>query len=637
MLMPDVDQSLIRELLDTHTESVIWFKAITSANGSGIEQLEDFHVGYCNNAACEFLNAPPEKVIGTSLKESILVDKQSSQIIFEQCLRVYESGQREEFIYYNQKLQKHFNVLRSKINDGVLSVTRDFTEKVNAERLKQEQNDLLNSILDSSINGIFACEAIRSKDGNIADLRFIKINKAFCAFIGKAAEEAIGSSFLQQFPASKNNGAFDMNCEVINTGKPQRREIYYKGEGIDGWFDVSLVKLGIDGLVVTYTDITDTKNNQQQLQDAALYLQSVIDASQTGICLQEPVRNSNGEIVDFIMKIVNETLAAYAGASKEVIIGKPIIEWFPSYKTTPLFDMYVNTVITGERRRIDLHYSMDGVDAWIDIMSSKLGNDILVTFHDYTPLKKLQIQLEESVTELKKSQDKSEHLIQLNQYKDEFIGMASHELKTPVSSIKSYLQILARNLEDGTNKEFVTKTLRHVNKLTDLISDLLDVSKIHAGKLQLNFTSFLIENVISESIDTVAHTTESHMIMRHSTAQGVMVYADYQRIEQVVINLLTNAAKYSPNAHSIVVHTHATDKEVIVCVQDFGIGISEKDAAKIFNRFYRVEGLSPSYSGLGIGLYISSEIIKRHNGRIWVESKEGEGSSFYFSLPIQSE
>ena len=113
MLMPDVDQSLIRELLDTHTESVIWFKAILSANVNGIEQLEDFHVGYCNNAACEFLNAPPEKVIGTSLKESILVDKQSSQIIFEQCLRVYESGQREEFIYYNQKLQKHFKIKMS--------------------------------------------------------------------------------------------------------------------------------------------------------------------------------------------------------------------------------------------------------------------------------------------------------------------------------------------------------------------------------------------------------------------------------------------------------------------------------------------------------------------------------------------
>src|SRR5690349_14812269 len=131
MVMTEGNQSLVKELLDTHVESVVWFKAITSVNGIEAAHLEDFQVGYCNKAACEFLNAPPEEVIGTSLRKSLLLDKQSSQTIFEQCQRVYESGEREEFVYYNPKLQKHFNVLRSKINDGVLSVTRDFTERVN--------------------------------------------------------------------------------------------------------------------------------------------------------------------------------------------------------------------------------------------------------------------------------------------------------------------------------------------------------------------------------------------------------------------------------------------------------------------------------------------------------------------------
>jgi len=223
--------------------------------------------------------------------------------------------------------------------------------------------------------------------------------------------------------------------------------------------------------------------------------------------------------------------------------------------------------------------------------------------------------------------------IELNKKKGEFIGIASHELKTPLTSISAYLQFLQRNMVDEKNKQFIAKALRQVGKLSDLISDLLDVSKIESGKLPLNCSTFDICDLTHEVIEIIQYGNISHRIETIFKGKELLVCADKQRIEQVIINLISNAIKYSPDADRIIISVSETHTDVVVSVQDFGIGIKDDQQSHIFSRFYRVEGMAAHISGLGIGLYISDDIISRHNGILGVESKHGSGSTFSFKIP----
>lgn len=227
-----------------------------------------------------------------------------------------------------------------------------------------------------------------------------------------------------------------------------------------------------------------------------------------------------------------------------------------------------------------------------------------------------------------------EEVQRLNSKKDEFIGLASHELKTPVTSLNGYLQIIDRNLFDGDrNKTFVKKAIAQIGKLSDLISDLLDVSKIESGQLPLNYTQFDIAQLVDDVTEIMQYSTKSHRIIICSEAGDINVNADKQRIEQVIINLLSNAIKYSPESGHVNITVSKNENAVSVEVQDFGIGISKEQQQRIFSRFYRVDDIASHISGLGIGLYISNEIIKRHKGSLSVTSNAGKGSVFKFEIP----
>ena len=227
----------------------------------------------------------------------------------------------------------------------------------------------------------------------------------------------------------------------------------------------------------------------------------------------------------------------------------------------------------------------------------------------------------------------------LQQQKDDFIGIASHELKTPVTSIKAYTQVLERMLlKKGETMEagMINRMDGQLNRLTSLIGDLLDVTKINSGKLQFNDRDFEFNDHVRELVEDLQRTTEKHKLIENFLPTGI-VFGDKERIGQVITNLITNAIKYSPKADRIIIHTGIKNNEVNLCVQDFGIGIEEDKLNKVFEQFYRVSGdMQHTFPGLGLGLYISSEIIKREGGRIWVTSKHGEGSTFCFALPLKS-
>ncbi len=227
---------------------------------------------------------------------------------------------------------------------------------------------------------------------------------------------------------------------------------------------------------------------------------------------------------------------------------------------------------------------------------------------------------------------------ELERQKDEFLAIASHELKTPVTSLKAYGQMLQMIFEqkgDTASVAVMQKMDAQINKLTSLISDLLDVTKIQSGKLMMYPKEYEFNELIIEIIDELKFTVQHHEIIK-DLAESKKVFGDKERIGQAITNLITNAIKYSPDADKIVVKTESDDNFITFSVEDFGMGIDSKKQDKVFDQFFRVNGEQENtFPGLGLGLYISSQIIKRQNGKIWVESIEGKGSKFYFKIPLK--
>ncbi len=229
---------------------------------------------------------------------------------------------------------------------------------------------------------------------------------------------------------------------------------------------------------------------------------------------------------------------------------------------------------------------------------------------------------------------------EIERRKDDFISIASHELRTPVTSVKVFTQVLLKIFSRHSDKspvKYLMKMDAQMDKLTLLINDLLDVSRIQSGKLEFKQEVLNLQEIANEVVENMQTLSDRHTIVCTGSVYDY-VLADKDRIGQVLINLISNAIKYSPNADTVDVALTQNESEVIVSVRDYGVGIPEDYKEKIFERFFRVyDDREKTYPGLGMGLYISAEIVKRHNGRIWVESELGKGSIFYMSIPVSAQ
>ncbi len=226
---------------------------------------------------------------------------------------------------------------------------------------------------------------------------------------------------------------------------------------------------------------------------------------------------------------------------------------------------------------------------------------------------------------------------QVEKQKDDFIGIVSHELKTPLTSVKLYSQILAKYLnqnKDEKGKLYLSKMTDQMERLIELMASFENVYKIQNGKLILNKKIFNVDELIKEVVSDFQFTTKLHRI-KYNNQFKATIYADKARITQVIVNLISNAIKYSPGVNKINILSLRKDNNLVISVEDFGMGIPKIEEGKIFERFFRAKGKKDNnIEGLGLGLYITYEIIIQHKGKIWVESIEGKGSKFYVSLPL---
>jgi two-component system CheB/CheR fusion protein len=226
---------------------------------------------------------------------------------------------------------------------------------------------------------------------------------------------------------------------------------------------------------------------------------------------------------------------------------------------------------------------------------------------------------------------------QMLEQREEFMAVASHELKTPVTSLKGYTEMLhARFTKVGDEHaaSLLAKMKTQLDKLITLISELLDVTSIEAGQLVWHNEPFDLDALVRDLVEEMRYTTQRYQIRIEGTLQ-IPVSGDRERIRQVFINLLSNAIKYSPQADAVLVTVAADADAAVVGVRDFGIGIAPEQLEHVFERFFRVsDPQSKTFPGLGLGLYIAAQIVTRHGGRMWVESQEGLGSTFFLTLPL---
>ncbi|MFA4870778.1 MAG: sensor histidine kinase [Pedobacter sp.] len=224
---------------------------------------------------------------------------------------------------------------------------------------------------------------------------------------------------------------------------------------------------------------------------------------------------------------------------------------------------------------------------------------------------------------------------EINEKKNEFISIASHEIKTPITIVKAYAQMLKMLRSECSEKanEIIDRLNGQTNKLSYLANQLMDVSKVENGKLQYNFEPTKINQFVAEVLSVLKHVYPGNEL-EWSSCDETEVNLDKLRMEQVLTNLIGNASKYSTPNSVIKITGTIAQEQIIIAVIDKGVGMSTENVERIFEKFYRNKEITDSHPGLGMGLYITSKIINDHGGKIWVESEQGNGSAFHFTIPL---
>jgi PAS domain S-box-containing protein len=374
----------------------------------------------------------------------------------------------------------------------------------------------------------------------------------------------------------------------------------------------------IDGIGVFGYDVTGHVTSRQNVEESEKRLQTILETMAEGI----GIVNSDGEII-----YANPMAEKLLGLNKEEILQR-------SYYDARWQNLRIDgTPLPGEEHPISITMETgeavfdheigvqppDAEPSFISINAAPLKDEkgkvtgAIGTFMDVTQRRKTA------------------------RLKDEFISTVSHELKTPVTSIKAYLQMLDRSLseyENADTRRFLDRLRVQVNRLEGLIRDFLDVTRIDSGKLVLQATEFDMDFVLADLVSDLQLLTPTHKLVI-TQSESIKVSADQNRVVQVLTNLVTNAVKYSPGADKVLITLRKEKTNMVCSVQDFGIGIPQSHQKLVFDRFhqagntYKGAGLS-----LGLGLYISKEIVEKGGGEIWLESVPDEGSTFYFSLPV---
>lgn len=573
-----------------------------------------------------------EEVIGKAAPEVLITqyfsekDKNASQISLVQ--KGYWQGEVRQQRKDGTTIWVNASLAYVKNNNGkiigAVGVNRDITK----QKQDEEKFYIAQRQLELTIENFPAAVYLYDKTGTI-----IYVNKhgraSITCILGedlKPGDEmaTLMKKVLEKVEYQQENGQpllpeqYPMSV-VLHTRKESEMLIkrIYKTTGEINWFLNKVTPLldekgDVQFILYTNTDFTKQKSAEEKIRESEEKLRIITDA----------VPHMVWEIeLDGIVSYINKQWANYSGLTLEEINQGGWSKVFHPEDAETVgrgwMDAFKNeNVYVGECRI----KNPQGSYSWFTLKTVPVKNDkgnVMLWIGTATDIHDKKI---------------------AEQQKDEFLSIASHELKTPVTSIKGFTQILKMRFEKEGNEQAVdllSRMDKQVDKLTKLIVDLLDATKIENGQLKFLKEMFDFNDLITEIVEEMQRTTESHKITVKLLSDTKIINGDRNRIGQVITNLVSNAIKYSPKTDEIIVSTTNEKNRIKLCVKDLGIGIANEKQSKIFDRFFRVSGdKQETYPGLGLGLFISAEIIKRHKGKFSLQSAEGKGSTFCFTLPV---
>lgn len=508
------------------------------------------------------------------------------------------------------------------IYEGMIgSVVDVHEEKIKEQLVRESEHRIRNIVEEATVaTAIYVGKEMKIELANEA---MIKLWGKTPAVMGKTLREALPELDGQPF--------LELLKEVFTTGntywgKEDKVDLEINGEIQTGFFNFTYKPLRnedgeIYGILNMAVDVTELVRSKMLVKESEVHFRQMADLMPT------KVTNADAE-GNFIY--YNEEWLTYTGLTFNELNERGWIDLIHPEERENFSKTWKASLESGNQFEMELRCrNKSGKYKWHLARAEAVKND------DGTI--KMWIATNTEIQKFKEEEKR----------KGDFLKMVSHELKTPVTSIKGYVQLLLTMLKrEDANSAMQSLPLRpsleridhQIKRLTRLISEMLDLSRIEENKLELQKQVFSLNDLVNETVQDIRFTNTQHHIEVIQDFK-CRIFADKDRIGQVLINFITNAIKYSPESKDIVVRVQKHKKnQVSVSVKDQGIGIEKKNHDNIFKRFYRISGKSEeTYAGFGIGLYLAKEIIQRHDGSITVKSKKGKGSDFCFILSVASE
>lgn len=563
-------------------------------------------------------------VIGKTFREAL--PELEGQPFYQLLDDVYTTGlpyhtdnDRVDLLINGEMKTFYFNFTYTPLKDekgkvyGILNTAVDVTALVTAQqRLEESEKKFRNLIYEASVP-----TALLSGPEYVIEIA----NRAALQFWGKE-DDIIGKRLIEAIPELEGQPYLDILDTVYNTSvtyKGHEDVVYLKTGGIlrPVYVNFNYKKLDMGSksfpriLLMGY-DVTEQVLARRKAEEGEQRLNMALEYTNTGSW------DLNLQSMEIIYTPQLGEIFGYSADEKltHKMMREHLHEEDREALVLQAFDKAMKTGLYYYEARV---LRRDRTTRWIRTKGK------VIYGANNTPLRMLGTMVD--ITDIKNEQNR----------KDEFIGIISHELRTPLTSLKGFAQFLHQRsvtAADSMSSSFLSKMERQVDKLNNLVQDLLDVTRIEGGKLKFTITEIEFNRFVAETTELVQVTTLKKIEIEREPGE-VYIDADRERLGQVLINLLTNAIKYSPGADRIIVTVTCNENNILCEVTDFGIGIAKENQRHVFERFYReTEDKSNTYPGMGLGLYISAEFINRLNGKIWVKSEKGIGSTFGFSLPI---
>lgn len=649
MYKTSYDTRLFAELYDVQPQAIVWMQPVWTEDG---KQVCDFKFVYANEEGLKYLELSPEQLESAFLTHAPALTSELRRSVFEEVLSVYTMGKKSETTVFNAALNKYARALHTRLRDGVLTVIQDITRESRMIRqLEQqtqqleeqkrqiaEQKKLLDNILENTSNGISVSRVFRNEAGEVVDALTILANDAAVRYIGLPKDIYLSKKATEIEPEVMHSPYYQLCIKTLETGEPFVTQ--YRMASTGRWLDLTVSRLDAHHLIQVFTDVTQVKEAQTELERAARTMKTIFDSAQTGMFTFAPERNEAGEIIDFRFVMVNSTVAGYAGQQSGGLEGELGIKWFPGYLTNGEFDMYKRCFETGEPQRREIHYVLDGHDYYLDLQCVQIGDQLLVSLVDHTSLRQSQVELEQTVVALERS----------NAQLEDFAHAASHDMKEPIRKILTFADRLKQTLFDRmtpTEKNLFERVEVSAGRLQLLVDDLLEFSHVSEAPQQTESIN------LNEKIKKVMSDLE--LFIEEKSAQLVLhplpvIQGNRRQMQQLFQNLVGNALKYSKPGVSPIVEIRASQvtgrtfaEHVPADVQDHpfhlievvdnGIGFEQEYAEQIFKMFHRLHGKA-EYSGTGVGLAIVRKVVQNHKGYIWAESEPDKGATFKILFPV---